>query len=295
MVFDEFTRAIMAKIVEKCGTREYWDTWAKDIAKIAQTHIIRITTIVAQAGPERTSFLAFLNELRDDLNPEIFEAEAVEMLAQHLTTKPVFDALFKDSQFTKQNPVFRAMEIVLGQLHEHNLAKESDSLAKFYASVERRAEGIKTAQSRQTLITELYDKFFRTAFPVLSARLGIVYTPVEVVYFIIHSVNDVLKSQFGQTLGSKGVHILDPFTGTGTFIKFTPDSAKHCIGAERDERPLTHLERKAWSENMGHENDQSPSAIMGNCPMTGVLKCWRTSARLYVARLLKCPTRRKSR
>lgn len=218
LVFDEFTRAIMAKIVEKCGTREYWDTWAKDIAKIAQTHIIRITTIVAQAGPERISFLAFLEELHDDLNPEISEAEAIEMLAQHLITKPVFDALFKDSHFTKENPVSRAMEIVLGQLHEHNLAKESDSLAKFYASVARRAEGVKTAQGRQTLITELYDKFFRAAFPVLTARLGIVYTPVEVVDFIIHSVNDVLKAQFGQTLGSQGVHILDPFTGTGTFI-----------------------------------------------------------------------------
>ncbi|ATG34594.1 putative helicase [Phaeobacter piscinae] len=216
--FDEFTRAIMAKIVEKCGTREYWDTWAKDIAKIAQTHITRITTIVTKDGPERTAFLAFLEELQDDLNPEIYEAEAIEMLAQHLITKPVFDALFKGHRFTKENPVSRAMEIVLGQLHEHNLEKESDSLAKFYASVERRAADVKTAQGRQTLITELYDKFFRTAFPVLTARLGIVYTPVEVVDFIIHSVNDVLKAQFGQTLGSKGVHILDPFTGTGTFI-----------------------------------------------------------------------------
>ncbi|WP_374292786.1 DEAD/DEAH box helicase [Paenirhodobacter enshiensis] len=233
-IFDEFTRAIMAKIVEKCGTREYWDTWAKDIAKIAQTHITRITTIVGQDGPERTAFLAFLDELRDDLNPEISEAEAIEMLAQHLITKPVFDALFKGSRFTKENPVSRAMEIVLGQLHEHNLEKESDSLAKFYASVARRAEGVQTAQGRQTLITELYDKFFRTAFPVLTQRLGIVYTPVEVVDFIIHSVNDVLKSQFGQTLGSKGVHILDPFTGTGTFITrllqsglIAPDELEH--------------------------------------------------------------------
>lgn len=218
MVFDEFTRAIMAKIVEKCGTREYWDTWAKDIAKIAQTHITRITTIVANDGPERAAFLAFLEELHDDLNPEITEAEAIEMLAQHLITRPVFDALFKGSRFTKENPVSKAMEVVLGQLDEHNLSKESDSLTKFYASVERRAEGVITAQGRQTLITELYDRFFRNAFPVLTARLGIVYTPVEVVDFIIHSVNDVLKAQFGQTLGSKGVHILDPFTGTGTFI-----------------------------------------------------------------------------
>ncbi|MGB1265827.1 MAG: DEAD/DEAH box helicase [Nereida ignava] len=217
-VFDEFTRAIMAKIVQKCGTREYWDTWAKDIAKIAQTHITRITTIVGQPGAERDAFLAFLEELQDDLNPSITEAEAVEMLAQHLITRPVFDALFKGSQFTKANPVSRAMEIVLGQLHEHNLAKESDSLAKFYASVERRAADVVTAHGRQELIYKLYDSFFKGAFPVLTQRLGIVYTPVEVVDFIIHSVNDVLKAQFGQTLGSKGVHILDPFTGTGTFI-----------------------------------------------------------------------------
>lgn len=218
LVFDEFTRAIMAKIVDKCGTRDYWDTWAKDIAKIAQTHITRITTIVAKDAAERTSFLAFLEELHDDLNPEISEAEAIEMLAQHLITRPVFDALFKGSRFTKENPVSQAMEIVLGQLHEHNLEKESESLAKFYASVERRAADVKTAHGRQSLITELYDKFFKNAFPVLTQRLGIVYTPVEVVDFIIHSVNDVLKAQFGQTLGSKGVHILDPFTGTGTFI-----------------------------------------------------------------------------
>lgn len=233
-VFDEFTRAIMAKIVEKCGTRDYWDSWAKDIAQIAQTHITRITTITAKPGPEQDAFRAFLDELHDDLNPEISEADAIEMLAQHLITKPVFDALFKDSEFTKENPVSRAMETVLGQLHEHNLAKESESLDKFYASVARRAEGVKTAQGRQTLITELYDRFFRNAFPRLTQRLGIVYTPVEVVDFIIHSVNDVLKAQFGQTLGSKGVHILDPFTGTGTFITrllqsglIAPDELEH--------------------------------------------------------------------
>lgn len=126
------------------------------------------------------------------------------------------------------------METVLGQLHEHNLAKEAESLDKFYASVARRAEGIKTAHGRQSLITELYDRFFRNAFPRLTQRLGIVYTPVEVVDFIIHSVNDVLKAQFGQTLGSKGVHILDPFTGTGTFITrllqsglIAPDELEH--------------------------------------------------------------------
>lgn len=218
IIFDELTKAIRAKIVEKCGTREYWDRWAKDIAKIAETHITRITTIVAKEGDERTAFIAFLDEIRDDLNPEISETDAIEMLAQHLITKPVFDTLFRDNHFTKNNPVSKAMEIVLDRLHHHNIGKEAETLQGFYDSVRRQSEGITTASGRQALVVRLYDQFFRSAFPAMTQKLGIVYTPVEVVDFIIHSVNDVLQSEFGQTLGSKGVHILDPFTGTGTFI-----------------------------------------------------------------------------
>lgn len=218
-VFDEFSKAIMAKIVKKCGRRDYWEDWAGDIANIAQTHITRITALVEKPGTsERDAFEAFLSEIRDDLNDSISEGEAIEMLAQHIITRPVFEALFEGYSFTQHNPVSKAMQTVLAKLHEHNLAKEADSLQKFYESVKRRAAGIDKADAKQKIIVELYDKFFRNAFPKMTDRLGIVYTPVEVVDFIIHSVNEVLQSEFGQTLGSKGVHILDPFTGTGTFI-----------------------------------------------------------------------------
>lgn len=218
-VFDEFSRAIMAKIVKKCGRRDYWEDWAGDIAKIAQTHITRITALVSKEGtPEREAFDDFLAEIHDDLNDSITRAEAIEMLAQHLITRPVFDALFEGYSFAKNNPVSKAMESVLGALDEHRLDKEADSLERFYESVKRRAAGIDNAEAKQRIIVELYDKFFRNAFPKMTERLGIVYTPVEVVDFIIHSVNEVLQSEFGQTLGSKGVHIIDPFVGTGTFI-----------------------------------------------------------------------------
>ena len=83
------------------------------------------------------------------------------MLAQHLITKPVFDALFKDRSFAAENPISKAMEKVLEQLHEHNLSKESESLEKFYDSVHRRADGIRTTNGRQQLILDLYDKFFK--------------------------------------------------------------------------------------------------------------------------------------
>jgi predicted helicase len=218
-VFDEFSKAIMAKIVKKCGRRDYWEDWAGDIAKIAQTHITRITALVEKPGtPEREAFEGFLAEIRDDLNDSISQGEAIEMLAQHLITRPVFDALFEGYSFAQNNPVSTAMETVLAALDEHNIDKEADSLQRFYESVKRRAAGIDNAEAKQRIVVELYDKFFRNAFPKMTERLGIVYTPVEVVDFIIHSVNEVLQSEFGQTLGSKGVHIMDPFTGTGTFI-----------------------------------------------------------------------------
>ncbi|MBY5516170.1 DEAD/DEAH box helicase [Rhizobium leguminosarum] len=218
-LFDEISSAIMAKIVKKCGRRTYWEDWATDIGKVAQTHITRIKALVKQPdSSERRAFEEFLKELRDDLNDSISEDEAIEMLAQHVITKPVFEALFEGYNFAKENPVSRAMQGVLDVLDEHNLEKEAESLLKFYADVKIRASGIDNAEGKQKIIVELYDKFFKNAFPKLQEKLGIVYTPVEVVDFIIHSVNDVLQGEFGQTLGSQGVHILDPFTGTGTFI-----------------------------------------------------------------------------
>ena len=207
-------------MVKKCGNRNHWELWANDIAKIANTHISRITQIVSdEANPKaKTTFEDFANELRDDLNDSINNEEVIEMLAQHLITKPVFDALFEDFSFAYNNPVSKAMQQVLAVLDEHNLHKEADTLEQFYDSVQMRAEGINNAAGKQKIVVELYDKFFRNAFPKMTERLGIVYTPVEVVDFIIHSVNDLLKQEFGQTLGSEGVHIIDPFTGTGTFI-----------------------------------------------------------------------------
>lgn len=216
---DEFAKAIMAKIVKKCGKRDYWEDWATDIAKIAQTHITRITTTVAKEGSkEREAFENFLAEIRDDLNDSISEAEAIEMLAQHIITKPVFEALFEDHSFARNNPVSVAMQSVLDVLQEQNLEKETEALQKFYDSVRRRAAGIDSAEAKQRIIVELYDKFFRKAFPRMTEKLGIVYTPVEIVDFIIQSVDEVLRSEFGQNIGSEGVHIIDPFTGTGTFI-----------------------------------------------------------------------------
>jgi len=209
----------MAKIVEKCGTRHYWEDWARDVAEIAERHITRIRSLVEREGSDAQEFFQdFLKEVRDDLNESISDADAIEMLAQHLITRPVFDAVFEGHPFVERNPVSLAMTEVLSVIDEAQVDREARTLEGFYASVRRRAAGITDPQARQALIVELYDKFFRNAFPLTTQKLGIVYTPVEIVDFIIRSVNDALEDAFGQTLGSEGVHILDPFVGTGTFI-----------------------------------------------------------------------------
>jgi predicted helicase len=216
----EIEKAIYAKLVQKVGNRHHWEDWASDIAKIARTHIDRITNIVEDStnSKERAAFNAFANELRDDLNGSISDGEIIEMLAQHLITKPVFDALFEDYSFAQHNPISLAMQGVLDVLQEHRLDKEADTLQRFYDSVKMRAQGIDNAAGKQKIVVELYDNFFRKAFPKMTERLGIVYTPVEVVDFIIRSVAYILETEFDQHLGSEGVHIIDPFTGTGTFI-----------------------------------------------------------------------------
>lgn len=208
--------AIYARIVNKVGERHYWEKWAEDIAQIANRHVTRIKA--ALAIPEKkAAFEEFVGELRSNINPGVGEAEAIDMLAQHIVTKPVFDALFKNYGFAEHNPVSKAMQRMLDILDDQGMDAETKSLEGFYASVRVRAEGIDNAEGRQRVIIELYDKFFKTALKKTVKALGIVYTPVEVVDFIIHSTEQALAKHFGRSLSDEGVRIIDPFVGTGTF------------------------------------------------------------------------------
>ena len=219
---EEWRDAIYARIVLKCGDRRYWESWAKDVAQIAERHMTRIKALLDGFDPEhRAAFRQFLTGLQTNLNPSIDEADAIEMLSQHLITKPVFDALFEGYPFTQKNPVSVAMQMMLDLLEGQALEKETQALEGFYDSVRERAQGIDNAAGKQKIIIELYDKFFRTAFPRMADQLGIVYTPVEVVDFIIQSADAALRQEFPECskgLSDQNVHVLDPFTGTGTFM-----------------------------------------------------------------------------
>ena len=208
---------IFARLVKNCGSRQYWEVWAKSIAEIAMHHIQEINILLEK--PEiAEKFSVFLKSLQMNLNSSIQQSDAVEMLAEHMITKPVFDALFEGYEFVKYNPVSMMMEEMLAILNKKALDKEQETLNKFYDSVCERAKGIDNAEGKQRIIIELYEQFFKNAMPKQVQKLGIVYTPVEVVDFIIRSVDKVLKACFNKSLNSRDVHILDPFTGTGTFI-----------------------------------------------------------------------------
>ena len=210
--------AMFAKIVTKCGNRRYWEDWAKDIAEIADRHQMRIRALLEKPYSKgKKAFDEFLKGVRKNLNPSVSQNDAIEMLAQHIITKPVFDALFEGYAFTSKNPVSQSMQKIMDILEAQALDKEHETLEGFYASVRERASGITDPKGRQKIIIELYDKFFKTAFPRMVERLGIVYTPVEIVDFILHSADAALQAHFGTRLADQNVHILDPFTGTGTF------------------------------------------------------------------------------
>lgn len=216
--FEQLQSIVFARMVQKVGDRRYWEQWAKSVAEIAERQVERISRLIADDKTHQKAFADFLSGLQKNINPSITQQEAIEMLSQHIITKPVFEALFEGYSFVKNNPISVSMQTMLDLLEDQAFDKDAATLQKFYESVKMRASGIDNAEGKQRIIIELYDKFFKTAFPKMVAKLGIVYTPVEVVDFIIHSVNEVLKKEFNRSIGDENIQILDPFTGTGTFI-----------------------------------------------------------------------------
>ena len=216
---EAWQEAMYVKLVDKVGTRTYWEDWADDVATIAEAQIARIKALINAADDTiRKEFKVFIEGLRGNLNDSITEDEAISMLSQHLITAPVFNALFTEHDFAAHNPVARVMQRMVDALSDAKLESETNNLNDFYDSVRIRASEVSSASGKQQVIKDLYERFFRKAFKKQSEALGIVYTPVEIVDFILRSADQISRWHFGKGLTDEGVHILDPFTGTGTFM-----------------------------------------------------------------------------
>jgi predicted helicase len=226
----EYRDSVYARLVRKVGRQSDMLEWAEEVGDVAKGYISRIGRLVKAPGEHRQEFQRFLEDLRKNLNPSVDADEAVMMLAQHMVTKPIFEALFENYSFARLNPVSVSMQGMVELLDSQSLRKDADELEPFYdkatgrikslesSTVKEFVTGIDNSPARQRIITDLYNNFFKVAFKEVTERLGIVYTPVPVVDFIIHSVAEVLKREFKRNISDENVHILDPFTGTGTFI-----------------------------------------------------------------------------
>ena len=232
----EMRDAFYGKVVKHVGDRRYLEDWSKDVADIAKMYVRRIKDLIDSNQGAKLAFDKFLKSLRYNINDSIDQEQAIEMLAQHLITEPVFNALFSDYDFVRNNAVSKSMNDIISAFKVFGFAKEQEQLKPFYDSVKLRASGIDNIQGKQTFIIQLYNSFFKTAFPRVTESMGIVFTPIEVVDFIIHSVDWALNKYFKKSLASKNVHILDPFTGTGTFITRT----LYYLKQQMDEGKITY-------------------------------------------------------
>lgn len=214
----EWDDAIFARIVKKVGVREYWENWAKDVAEVAARQRARIEALLETRTGVRREFDRFVKGLRATLNDSITDTDALDMLAQHIITEPVLEILFDGYSFADSNPVASAMQHMLEALEGTNVDSELRELDTFYAGVKRSVGQIKDVHGKQRFLKQLYERFFRLAMTQASKKLGIVYTPNEIVDFILRSADEVSREHFGKGLADDGVHILDPFTGTGTFL-----------------------------------------------------------------------------
>lgn len=217
----EMQNAFYGKVVQKVGDRRYLEDWSKDVAEIAQMYQRRINDLIESNQGAKIAFDKFFKSLRFNINDSVDQEQAVQMLAQHLITEPIFDALFGEYDFVHNNAISKSMNEIVSAFNVFGFKKEQESLKPFYESVKLRASGIDNIQGKQKFIIQLYNNFFKTAFSKVTESMGIVFTPVEVVDFIVHSVDWALKKYFNKSLASENVHILDPFTGTGTFITRT--------------------------------------------------------------------------
>ncbi len=212
ILLQDLANAVYNVMPTKLGDKNYWENFTKKTGNIARTLNNRLK-IIFDKNPE--FFHGFLTSLRENIHANIKEEEALDMIISHVITKPIFDALFGDNI---KNPIAKALDKMVLKLSDLGLEGETKDLKNLYESVKTEATHAKSQKSQQELIKNLYNTFFKEAFKKQSEKLGIVYTPIEVVDFILRATNGILKKHFNTDFNDQSITIFDPFTGTGSFI-----------------------------------------------------------------------------
>ncbi len=236
ILLQDLANAMYNVMPTKLGDRNYWENFTKKTGNIARTLNNRLKIIFGK-NPE--FFHGFLDSLRENIHQNIKEEEALDMITSHIITKPIFDAIFGDNI---KNPISKALDKMVLKLSSLGLEGETKDLKNLYESVKTEATHAKSQKSQQELIKNLYNTFFKVAFRKQSEKLGIVYTPIEVVDFILRATNGILKKHFNTDFNDQNITIFDPFTGTGSFIARLLSKENALISDEAlKEKFLNHL------------------------------------------------------
>ncbi|GAA9595917.1 DEAD/DEAH box helicase [Helicobacter pylori] len=236
ILLQDLANAVYNVMPTKLGDRNYWENFTKKTGNIARTLNSRLKDIF-EKNPE--FFHGFLDSLKGNIHSNIKEDEALDMITSHIITKPIFDAIFGDNI---KNPISKALDKMVEKLSTLGLQGETKDLKNLYESVKTEAMHAKSQKSQQELIKNLYNTFFKVAFRKQSEKLGIVYTPIEVVDFILRATNGILKKHFNTDFNDKNITIFDPFTGTGSFIARLLSKENGLISDEAlKEKFLNHL------------------------------------------------------
>ena len=196
------------------------DTFQDTIPELGAKLETLIQTERQNTAAFREAFAHFHQQCRDAINPNLAAAEVERMLAQHLMTERIFRTVFDNPDFTRRNVIAREIEKVIDVLTQHALNRTQffRELQPFYEAIEKTASTLTDVSQKQDFLNTLYQRFFQD-FSVKDAdRHGVVYTPQPIVDFMVNSVQHILKTHFGKSLADTGVHIIDPFVGTGNFI-----------------------------------------------------------------------------
>lgn len=211
----------------RSDTQSNWEDAVKDFKPHIPTIAAKVVELIEIERRDNKSFVQAFNTFAEvclsSINPNLSDAAVEEMLVQHLLTERIFRKVFHNSEFTDRNIIAREIERVIHALTSRKFSREEflRPLDRFYGALEHRAETLDDYSQQQTFLNTVYEKFFQ-GFAVKQADThGIVYTPQEIVDFMVRSVEEILKKEFGKSLSDEGVHIIDPFVGTGNFITRT--------------------------------------------------------------------------
>lgn len=204
-----------------------FDQWEKAVAEFKERlpEIGQALTDIIRREEKKNlkfaeAFEQFVTLCRQSLNPNLRKEAVEEMLVQHLLTERIFRRIFGTPDFMQRNNIAQEIEKVVAALTSRSFSRDAflKELNRFYKAIEDAADTIPEFSEKQKFLNTVYEQFFQGFAVDRADTLGIVYTPQEIVDFMLASVEEILRKEFGREPGDKNVHIIDPFVGTGNFI-----------------------------------------------------------------------------